>query len=94
MLNRINASCYYKVLLHQSAFPKKSLSILFYAKPFRVQQLGYEKLGISKLTCEELTLSRTPSLTLSPLSLSLSVSVSVSVSLSETAKVKKTTSRC
>ena len=79
MVNRINESCYYKVLLHQSAFPKKSLSIFFYAKPFRVQQLGYEKLGISKLPCEELTLS---------------LSISLSLSLSETVRVKKTISRC
>ena len=42
------------------ACPKKSLS--------RLQQLGYEKLGMNKLPCKELTLSLFPSLSLSLLS--------------------------
>ena len=57
MVNRINESCQCKVLVRQSACPKKSLSIFFYAREFRVQQLEYEKLGMDKLSCNELTLS-------------------------------------
>ena len=45
----------YKVLVRQSACPKKSLSIFFYAKQFTMQRLGDEKLGMNKL--KELTLS-------------------------------------
>ena len=44
-----------------------------------MQQLGYEKLGMNKLPCKELTLF-------------LSFSPSLSFSLSETVKVKKITS--
>ena len=57
MLNRISESCHYKVLMRQSACPRKSLSIFFCAKQFRVQQLGYEQLGMNELPCKELTLS-------------------------------------
>ena len=57
MVNRINESCDYKVLLRQSVFSKKSLSILFYGKQFKMHQLRYEKLGMIKLPCKELTLS-------------------------------------
>ena len=57
MVNRINESYHCKVLLWQSVFRKKSLSILFYDKQFKVQQLRYEKLGMTKLPCKKLTLS-------------------------------------
>ena len=70
--NRINESCHCKVLVRQSACPKKSLSKFFYAREFRVQQLEYEKLGMDKLPWNELTLSLSLSLSLSlPLSLFL-----------------------
>ena len=66
MINRINESYDYKVLLRQSVFPKKSLSILFYGKQFKMHQLRYEKLGMTKLPCNELTLSLSLSLFLKP----------------------------
>ena len=37
----------------------RTLSIFFYTKQFRVQQLGYENLGMNKHPCKELTLSET-----------------------------------
>ena len=45
-----------------------NLSIFFYAKQFRVQQFGYEKLKMNKRLCKELILS---------LSFSLSETVNV-----------------
>ena len=57
MVNRIKESYHHKVLVRQSAWPEKSLSIFFYAKQFRVQQLGYEKFRMNKLPCKDLTLS-------------------------------------
>ena len=57
MVKRINESRHYKVLVRQSACPRKSLSRFFYAKQFKVQELGYEKIGMNKLPCKELTLS-------------------------------------
>ena len=57
MVKRINESRHYKVLVRQSACPRKSLSRFFYAKQFKVQELGYEKIGMNKLPSKELTLS-------------------------------------
>ena len=57
MVNRIKESYHHKVLVRQSSWPEKSLSIFFYAKQFRVQQLGYEKFRMNKLPYKDLTLS-------------------------------------
>ena len=82
MLNRIKEWFHHKVLVRQSAWPERSLSVFFCAKQFRVQKLGYEKLGIIKLPCKDLTLPFFLSFLFS-----LSLSPSLSFSLSETVKI-------